>query len=470
MRARPVGRSRSPSGGRGSWRVVAINPTVVWQQTGRRRRRGRGGHRGPASTPTTVPSASWPGWSWWSAWHHAGAVGVVGVVIVRGSLRPLVTIEETADGIAAGRPRPAGTRTATRAPRSAGWATSLNSMLAQIETAFRAQSESEADARRSEERMRRFVADASHELRTPLTAIRGFAEYYRQRGGAEGSGGSLPAEDLNRLMRRVEDEAARMGVLVEDLLLLARLDQQRPIETAGGPAGAGGRRGPGQPDDRTRAGRSRFGRGAGPGVPRQRGRGPAAPGHRQPDVQRAAPHAGRHPDRRSGSCDQARARRVGPAVVLEVEDHGPGPPARAGASVSSSGSTGPTRRATGRRRHRPRTGDRGRAWSPRTAARWSWRRLPARARRSASRCRWRRRPHRPGTRSWRTRATRWIQPTRRPRPRFRSSNNPASAARAAARACWRYPAPNRQTCTSSGCSWCSGTRAGQPAASGTASW
>jgi two-component system OmpR family sensor kinase len=67
--------------------------------------------------------------------------------------------------------------------------------------------------------MRRFVADASHELRTPLTSIRGFAEFYRQN----------PAGDPVRLMRRVEDAAARMGVLVEDLLLLARLDQGRPL-------------------------------------------------------------------------------------------------------------------------------------------------------------------------------------------------------------------------------------------------
>jgi two-component system OmpR family sensor kinase len=104
--------------------------------------------------------------------------------------------------------------------------------------------------------MRRFVADAGHELRTPLTAIRGFAEYYRQRGGlvphwdrrapaapaAGGLGGDqgfvspgastaggLTPDDLDRIMQRVEKEAARMGLLVEDLLLLARLDQQRPL-------------------------------------------------------------------------------------------------------------------------------------------------------------------------------------------------------------------------------------------------
>ena len=71
--------------------------------------------------------------------------------------------------------------------------------------------------------MRRFVADASHELRTPLTSIRGFAELYRQ-------GAVTDPVELGRMMRRVEDEASRMGLLVEDLLLLARLDQQRPLE------------------------------------------------------------------------------------------------------------------------------------------------------------------------------------------------------------------------------------------------
>jgi signal transduction histidine kinase len=208
-------------------------------------------------------------------------------------------------------------------------------MLAQIETAFDARAASELAARRSEERMRQFVADASHELRTPLTAIRGFAEYYRQRGGVEeisgapsrpalgngadtaahhadtaahhadtaaqeadtaaqeadatahqagtdaheaatassdmpatsddsptashdqpttvhdgpasprdadmspghapagagpGDGGQLARADLDRIMQRVEQESSRMGVLVEDMLLLARLDQQRPLE------------------------------------------------------------------------------------------------------------------------------------------------------------------------------------------------------------------------------------------------
>ena len=160
-------------------------------------------------------------------------LGVVSVAVVRTNLRPLDDIEETAQDIAAGH---LNRRVPDRDPRTevGRLGQSINTMLAQIETAFLAQQESEEAAVQSEDRMRRFIADASHELRTPITAIRGFAEYYRQRGGVvspeEGSRGSLSAEDLDRIMQRVEGEAARMGVLVEDLLLLARMDQQRPIE------------------------------------------------------------------------------------------------------------------------------------------------------------------------------------------------------------------------------------------------
>ena len=146
----------------------------------------------------------------------------LGYVAVRRSLRPLVEVESTAEAIAAG---DLSRRVAAADPRTevGRLSRSLNAMLEQLEAAFRAQQQSETAARQSEERMRRFVADASHELRTPLTSIRGFAELYRQGAVAE------PAE-LDRVMRRVEDEAARMGLLVEDLLLLARLDQQRPLE------------------------------------------------------------------------------------------------------------------------------------------------------------------------------------------------------------------------------------------------
>jgi two-component system OmpR family sensor kinase len=172
------------------------------------------------------------------------ALAVVGIALVRASLRPLTDIEQTAQAIASG---DLSQRVPDRDPRTevGRLGRSLNAMLAQVEAAFHAREKSEAAARRSEERMRQFVADASHELRTPLTAIRGYAEYYRQRGGmgngarhvapsgAEPSladGGQLTEPDLDRIMQRVEQESARMGVLVEDMLLLARLDQQRPIE------------------------------------------------------------------------------------------------------------------------------------------------------------------------------------------------------------------------------------------------
>ncbi len=174
----------------------------------------------------------------------------VGAGIVRTSLKPLVEIERTAAAIAGGdltrrvpdpeMGRPCPTSELGRLSRA------LNAMLAQIEAAFtaRAASEaaarsaemgardaaayaqaSEARARRSEERMRQFIADASHELRTPLTTIRGFAELYRQ-------GAARAPEQTADLLRRIEDEAARMGLLVEDLLLLARMDRERPIALA----------------------------------------------------------------------------------------------------------------------------------------------------------------------------------------------------------------------------------------------
>ena len=156
-------------------------------------------------------------------------LAAAGVWVVRASLRPLAAIEETAGAIATG---DLSRRVPEADPRTevGRLGRSLNSMLAQIEAAFRARAESEAAARRSEEtalrsedRMRRFVADASHELRTPLTAIRGFAEFYRQ-------GAARTPEEIDRLIGRIEEMAQRMGLLVEDLLLLARLDQQRPIE------------------------------------------------------------------------------------------------------------------------------------------------------------------------------------------------------------------------------------------------
>ncbi len=149
-------------------------------------------------------------------------LGGLAYLLVRSSLRPLVAVEETAAAIAAG---DLSRRVPDHHPRTevGRLAAAVNGMLGQIESAFGVQRASESAARASEERMRRFVTDASHELRTPLTSIRGFAELYRQgavRGEADGA----------RYLQRIEDAAARMGLLVDDLLLLARLDQQRPLE------------------------------------------------------------------------------------------------------------------------------------------------------------------------------------------------------------------------------------------------
>ena len=142
-------------------------------------------------------------------------VGVLAFVLVRVGLRPLGRIEQTAGAIAAGdlSQRIANSDPRTEVGRLGG---ALNEMLAQIEQAF-------AERERSERRLRQFVADASHELRTPLTSVRGYAELFRR-------GASDRPDDLRVVMRRIEDDAARMGVLVEDLLLLARLDQGRPLE------------------------------------------------------------------------------------------------------------------------------------------------------------------------------------------------------------------------------------------------
>lgn len=143
-----------------------------------------------------------------------------GYVLVRRTLLPLRRIESAATAISAGDL----TRRIPHAhPKTeiGRLSLSLNSMLGQIETAFGAQARSEAGALRSEANMRQFAADASHELRTPLASIRGITELYRQ--------GAADSRQLPDLMRRIEDEASRMGLLVEDLLLLARLDQQRPL-------------------------------------------------------------------------------------------------------------------------------------------------------------------------------------------------------------------------------------------------
>jgi two-component system, OmpR family, sensor kinase len=146
-----------------------------------------------------------------------GGLALLALWLVRVGLRPLERIGETADAIAAG---DLSQRVADDDPRTevGRLGRTLNAMLGRIEESF-------AERRASEERLRRFVADASHELQTPLTSVRGYAELFR-RGAADD-----PA-DLATAMSRIEAEAARMGALVDDLLLLARLDQGRPLDIA----------------------------------------------------------------------------------------------------------------------------------------------------------------------------------------------------------------------------------------------
>jgi two-component system OmpR family sensor kinase len=142
-------------------------------------------------------------------------LGLLGYFVVRVGLRPLGDIEETAGAIAAGdlSRRVELVEPSTEVGRLGA---SLNVMLETIEHSFNEQLA-------SENRLRQFLADASHELRTPVTSIRGYAELFR-RGAAE------RPDDLATAMRRIEDESIRMGTLVDDLLLLARLDQGRPLE------------------------------------------------------------------------------------------------------------------------------------------------------------------------------------------------------------------------------------------------
>ncbi len=206
--------------GKGSFRAVALPVTVTW-----------------AGTPRPVPATLMVATSLHNVdatVHQLSTINLIvgglviaglalaGYTMVRAALRPLTKIEQTAAAIAGGdlSRRVDDDDPSTEVGRLG---LALNSMLEQIEAAFRSRQASEATARRSEEKMRRFVADASHELRTPLTSIRGFAELHRQ-------GAVTDSTEVSRLLNRIENEAKRMGLLVDDLLLLARLDQQRPFE------------------------------------------------------------------------------------------------------------------------------------------------------------------------------------------------------------------------------------------------
>ena len=144
------------------------------------------------------------------------ATALLAFILINLGLRPLRRMGAVAGDIAAGdlskRVEPATAKT-----EIGRLGLALNAMLSQIEAAF-------AQRRASENRLRRFIADASHELRTPLTSIRGYSEMLR-RGAAESPADS----DLAR--RRIEEESVRMSALVDDMLLIARLDQGRPLET-----------------------------------------------------------------------------------------------------------------------------------------------------------------------------------------------------------------------------------------------
>jgi two-component system OmpR family sensor kinase len=146
----------------------------------------------------------------------AAIVGL-GLWVVRLGLKPLAAIGGTAAAIASG---DLSQRVERAEPRTevGRLGIALNSMLAQIESSLRA-------LEASERKLRRFVADASHELRTPLAAVRAYAELFER--GAE-----TRPDDLARSMRGIERESERMSVLVDDLLLLARLDEGRPLERA----------------------------------------------------------------------------------------------------------------------------------------------------------------------------------------------------------------------------------------------
>jgi len=155
----------------------------------------------------------------------AGAVLIAlaaGFWLVRLGLRPLGAMETAAESIAAGNltERVPGEDDKTEVGRLAK---TLNVMLSRIESAFGARVATEQRLRESDARLRRFVGDASHELRTPIAAISAYAELF-------GRGASEQKEDLERLMRGIQNETGRMEHLVADLLLLARLDEGRPME------------------------------------------------------------------------------------------------------------------------------------------------------------------------------------------------------------------------------------------------
>lgn len=150
-----------------------------------------------------------------------GIALLVGWLIVRRAMRPLERVTATAERISAGDlSQRVGVPDDGSEVGRLGHA--FDGMLDQIETAFGSQQQALRAKEASEQMLRQFVADASHELRTPLTTVRGYADLHR-------AGGLADEKELEQAMSRIGSESKRMGTLVEDLLLLARLDQGRPL-------------------------------------------------------------------------------------------------------------------------------------------------------------------------------------------------------------------------------------------------
>ena len=150
--------------------------------------------------------------------------GIVSWFVVAVGLRPLRRVEHTALVIAAQGELDHDVPGSNRADETGRLATALNTMLGRIRDAFAERDSTERSLRASEERMRRFVTDVSHELRTPLAAVTAYTELF-ERGARD------HPDDLERALRGIGAETARMRVLVEELLLLARLDEGRPLAT-----------------------------------------------------------------------------------------------------------------------------------------------------------------------------------------------------------------------------------------------
>ncbi len=265
-------------------------------------------------------------------------LGLVAWIVVRVGLLPLDRMGHTAGAIAGG---DLSHRVESTDPRTevGRLGIALNAMLDRLEQAF-------SQRQASEDRLRRFLADASHELRTPLASIRGYAELFRM-------GAAREPVEVEKAMRRIEDEAARMGVLVEDLLMLARLDEiaeapHSPVELAALAADAVADARATAPD-RAIVLDAGFGAGAGAdagagagagagacGCGCRRGRAdrarrcpPAAPGAREPPPKRPRAHARRHADR--GLRGGARRRRParGPRPRPRAPERRAGRPVRA---------------------------------------------------------------------------------------------------------------------------------------------